>query len=403
VVALIPSAFHSLCQEVQLTEPTEPTTPVAGIVELHDSRAVIRVRGYLPSPGDVHVSANQVTRYGLRPGDEVTGVARPIDASRRQQPRTNQRSHRPGSELVQLDTVHGQRPDAMRRRPEFMSLSAVHPRQRLRLETDGPELTGRVIDLVMPVGKGQRALIVAPPKAGKTTVLKIIADAVARNHPDCHLMAVLVDERPEEVTELQRSVKGEIIAATFDRPPQDHIALADLAIERAKRLVELGQDVVVLLDSVTRLARAHNNAASSGGRTLTGGIDSAALQAPKRILGTARDTESAGSLTIIATALVETGSAGDTLFFEEFKSTGNAELRLDRKAADRRVFPAIDLPASGTRREDLLLGPEELAVTQHLRRALAQYPNGSSLDQLLDQLRRTGSNAELLYRLSHRR
>jgi len=391
-----------LTEPTQTTEPTA-TTPVAGIVDLHDSRGSIRVHGYLPSPDDVHLSASQVSRYGLRSGDEVTGVARPVDARRQPVPKnTNQRNRRPGFELVQLDTVHGQRPETTRRRPEFMNLPAIHPRHRLRIETDAQELTGRVIDLVMPIGKGQRALIVAPPKAGKTNVLKVIAGAVARNHPDCHLMVVLVDERPEEVTDLQRSVKGEVIAATFDRPPQEHIALAELAIERAKRLVELGQDVIVLMDSVTRLARAHNNAAPGGGRTMTGGVDSSALQAPKRILGTARDTESAGSLTIIATALVETGSAGDTLYFEEFKSTGNAELRLDRKAADRRVFPAIDLPASGTRREDLLLGPEELAVTQHLRRALAQLPNGSSLDQLLDQLRRTGSNAELLYRLSRR-
>jgi transcription termination factor Rho len=392
--------------------PTDPApTPVAGIVDIQSQRAVIRVHGYLPGPDDVAVSASQVAQYGLRPGDEVTGLARRSADNRSDSRSDNRRSGGGGdsrrpklrNELVRLDTVHGRPPSASRGRPDISQLAAIYPCQRLRLETDPQELTGRVIDLVMPLGKGQRALIVAPPKAGKTTVLKIIAEAVARNHPDCHLMAVLVDERPEEVTELQRSVKGEVIAATFDRPPQDHIALADLAIERAKRLVELGQDVVVLLDSVTRLARAHNNAASSGGRTLSGGVDSAALQAPKRLLGAARDTESAGSLTIVATALVETGSAGDTLFFEEFKSTGNAELKLDRKAADRRIFPAIDLPASGTRREELLLGREELAVTQQLRRALHQMPAGNALDQLLEQLRRTGSNAELLYRLRQRR
>ena len=305
--------------------------------------------------------------------------------------------------LTGVQSINGRAPGG-RRRPEFDSLSATHPAERIRLETEPQLMTTRVIDLAMPLGKGQRALIVAPPKAGKTTVLRDIADAVSRNHPECHLIVLLVDERPEEVTEWRRffraPVKAEVVAATFDRSPADHIAVADLTIERAKRLVELGRDVVVIVDSITRLGRAYNNAAPGGGRTLTGGIDSAALQAPKRLLGAARNTESAGSLTVIASALVETGSAGDTVLFEEYKGTGNAELRLDRKIAERRVFPAVDVNASGTRREELLLDPRELAATHALRRALAQVPAPQALDQLLDRLRRTGSNAEFLYRLT---
>jgi transcription termination factor Rho len=291
--------------------------------------------------------------------------------------------------------VNGRAAEEMRRRPEFGHLTPLHPDERLRLETGSNALTTRVIDLVMPIGKGQRALIVSPPKAGKTTVLQAIANAVAANHPECHLMVVLVDERPEEVTDMRRNVKGEVIAATFDRPPQDHTALAELAIERAKRLVELGQDVVVLLDSITRLGRAYNLTATGSGRTLSGGIDTTALYPPKRLLGAARNIEHGGSLTIIATALVETGSMMDSVIFEEFKGTGNAELKLDRKIADKRVFPAIDIEASGTRNEQAMLSPAEHALVTRLRRAL--LPLGSNaVEQLLDHLRRTGTNAEFL-------
>jgi len=373
--------------------PASDATPaqVAGIVDIQGNRATIRVNGYQRDPDDVRIPPSLVSRHGLRPGDDVTGLATDGGDGRRGEP---------GRQLVQLDTVHGRHPDELRRRPDFADLGAAHPDQRLRLETEAHNLTTRVIDLVMPLGKGQRALIVSPPKAGKTIILQAIANAITVNHPECHLMVVLVDERPEEVTDMRRSVKGEVIGSTFDRVAGDHIATADLAIERAKRLVELGRDVVVILDSITRLGRAHNNASPSGGRTMTGGIDSAALQAPKRLLGAARNTESAGSLTIIASALVDTGSAGDNLLFEEYKGTGNAELRLDRRIADRRVFPAVDVTTSGTRKEELLLSPQELAITHALRRALHAQTPEKALDQLLEHLKRTRSNAEFLHRLA---
>ena len=376
-----------------VTQPTRRTADdvaeatVDGIVVFTGTRGgMLRLHGYRPHPDDVRIPPSLISRHDLRPGDVVAGVANP---------------HNHG--LVQVDTVHGMPPEKLRRRPDFAQMAATHPEQRLRLETEPHVLTTRVIDLVMPIGKGQRALIVSPPKAGKTMILQAIANGVTRNHPECHLMVVLVDERPEEVTEIRRSVRGEVVASTFDRPPADHIATADLAIERAKRLVELGRDVVVLLDSLTRLGRAHNNAAPAGGRTMTGGIDTAALQAPKRLLGAARNTEGGGTLTIIASALVDTGSAGDGVLFEEYKGTGNAELRLDRRIAERRVFPAIDVTASGTRREELLLAPDELNVVRAVRRAVAQLPPGQALDQLLDHLKRTRSNAEFLHRLAGQR
>jgi transcription termination factor Rho len=364
------------------TENTGPTT--TGIVVFHRGKATLRTRGYLPERDEVRVPQNLQERADLRPGDMVEATVS-------------------NGTVTGVQSING-RAVGGRRRPEFDALGATHPAERIRLETDPQLMTTRVIDLAMPLGKGQRALIVAPPKAGKTTVLRDIANAVSRNHPECHLIVLLVDERPEEVTEWRRfftpPVRAEVVAATFDRSPADHIAVADLTIERAKRLVELGRDVVVIVDSITRLGRAYNNVAPGGGRTLTGGIDSAALQAPKRLLGAARNTESAGSLTVIASALVETGSAGDNVLFEEYKGTGNAELRLDRKIAERRVYPAVDVNASGTRREELLLDPRELAATHALRRALAQVPAPQALDQLLDRLRRTGSNAEFLYRLT---
>jgi transcription termination factor Rho len=299
-----------------------------------------------------------------------------------------------------VDTINGMNPDQARHRPVFYELTPLYPQERLRLETEPQALTNRLVDLVMPIGKGQRALIVSPPKAGKTMVLQSIANAITRNHPECHLMVVMIDERPEEVTDMQRSVKGEVIASTFDRPPQDHMSVAELAAERAKRLVEMGHDVVVLLDSITRLGRAYNLGAKVSGRTLSGGIDSTALHPPKRFLGAARNIEKGGSLTIIATALVETGSAGDMLIFEEYKSTGNAELKLDRKLAEKRVFPAIDIEVSGTRREEILLAPEELVVVRKLRKALHSLDSAQATEQLLDQLRRTRTNLELLRQIA---
>jgi len=356
------------------------THAVEGILDLRDNHhGFVRTSGYLPDSDDAYVPLNLIRSSGLRRGDVITGEA------------GTDKQHR----LVRLDTVNGAPADEALKRPDFFELTPIYPNERLRLETDAKSVTTRAIDLFMPIGKGQRALIVSPPKAGKTMILQAIARGISVNHPDCHLMAVLVDERPEEVTDMMRSIDGEVIASPFDRPPRDHIALTELAIERAKRLVELGRDVVVLLDSMTRLGRAHNLAAPSGGRTLTGGIDSSALYAPKRILGAARNIEDGGSLTIIATALVETGSAGDGLIFEEFKSTGNAELRLVRTAADRRVFPAIDIEQSGTRKEELLLAPNELALVRRLRNA-AQH---TDIEQILDRLRKTGSNAEFLLSL----
>jgi len=362
--------------------------PVSGILDLRDNHGFVRTEGYLPSPDDVYVAAGMIKRYGLRRGDEIAGVVREDDGGARANP------------LVRLDTVNGGDPELAKRRPEFYDLTPLFPQERLRLETDAHNLTTRIIDLVMPIGKGQRALIVAPPKAGKTMILQSIANAIARNNPEVHLMVVLVDERPEEVTDMQRSVKGEVIASTFDRHPSDHKTVAELAVERAKRLVERGQDVVILLDSITRLGRAYNNDASSSGRILTGGIDSAALYPPKRLLGAARNIEGGGSLTIIAAALVETGSAGDTVIFEEFKGTGNAELKLDRRLAEKRMFPAIDLDASGTRKEDILLAPDELVIIQKLRRVLSSRDSQQGMDLLLQKLRESRSNVEFLRQIT---
>ena len=366
--------------------------PVAGIVDILDNYAFVRTTGYLPGPTDCYVSLSLVRKYGLRRGDAITGAVR--------QPREGEQNRQKFNPLVRVDTINGCDPETARKRPEFHKLTPLYPNERLRLETEPHKLTTRVIDLVMPVGKGQRALIVSPPKAGKTMVLQAIANAITTNNPECHLMVVLIDERPEEVTDMQRSVKGEVIASTFDRPPSDHTSVAELAIERAKRLVEMGHDVVVLLDSITRLGRAYNLAAPASGRILSGGVDSTALYPPKRFLGAARNIEDGGSLTIFATALVETGSTMDTVIFEEFKGTGNAELKLDRKIADKRVFPAIDVDASGTRREELLLTPDELAVTVKLRRVLAALDTQQAIDLLLDRLRKTRTNVEFLMQVA---
>lgn len=368
--------------------------PVAGILDVLDNYAFVRTSGYLAGPNDVYVSMNMVRKNGLRRGDAVTGAVRvPRDGD---QPNQRQKFN----PLVRLDSVNGGPVEAARNRPEFSKLTPLYPNQRLRLETSGEKLTTRVIDLIMPIGKGQRALIVSPPKAGKTTIMQDIANAITRNNPECHLMVVLVDERPEEVTDMQRSVKGEVIASTFDRPPSDHTQAAELAIERAKRLVEQGKDVVVLLDSITRLGRAYNNASPASGRILSGGVDSTALYPPKRFLGAARNIEDGGSLTIIATAMVETGSTGDTVIFEEFKGTGNAELKLDRKIAERRVFPAVDVNPSGTRKDELLLSPDEFAIVHKLRRLLSGLDSHQAIDLLMSQLRKTKNNYEFLVQVS---
>ncbi|KWV29861.1 transcription termination factor Rho, partial [Micromonospora rifamycinica] len=370
--------------------------PVAGIIDVLDNYAFVRTTGYLAGPNDVYVSMSQIKKHGLRRGDAITGAVR---AARDSGGSGDQRRDK-YNPLVRLDTINGMEPEEARRRPEFYKLTPLYPQERLRLETEPHILTTRVIDLVMPIGKGQRALIVSPPKAGKTMVLQAIANAITRNNPECHLMVVLVDERPEEVTDMQRSVKGEVIAATFDRPPQDHTTIAELAIERAKRLVELGHDVVVLLDSVTRLGRSYNLAAPASGRIMSGGIDSTALYPPKRFLGAARNIENGGSLTILATALVETGSMADTVIFEEFKGTGNAELKLDRKIADKRVFPAIDINPSGTRKEEVLFAPEELAIIHKLRKVLHSLDSQAALDLLIDRLKQSRTNIEFLMQIA---
>ncbi|MCT9080800.1 transcription termination factor Rho, partial [Streptomyces fulvoviolaceus] len=364
--------------------------PVAGILDILDNYAFIRTSGYLPGPNDVYVSLAQVRKNGLRKGDHVTGAVRqPKDGERREK----------FNALVRLDSANGMAAESGRGRPEFNKLTPLYPQDRLRLETDPGILTTRIIDLVAPIGKGQRGLIVAPPKTGKTMILQAIANAITVNNPECHLMVVLVDERPEEVTDMQRSVKGEVISSTFDRPAEDHTTVAELAIERAKRLVELGHDVVVLLDSITRLGRAYNLAAPASGRILSGGVDSTALYPPKRFFGAARNIEDGGSLTILATALVDTGSRMDEVIFEEFKGTGNAELKLDRKLADKRIFPAVDVDASGTRKEEILLGSDELAITWKLRRVLHALDSQQAIELLLDKMKQTKSNAEFLLQI----
>ncbi|MFD7299982.1 transcription termination factor Rho [Streptomyces pharetrae] len=364
--------------------------PVAGILDILDNYAFIRTSGYLPGPNDVYVSLAQVRKNGLRKGDHVTGAVR--------QPKEGERREKFNA-LVRLDSVNGMAPEHGRGRPEFNKLTPLYPQDRLRLETDPGVLTTRIIDLVSPIGKGQRGLIVAPPKTGKTMIMQAIANAITHNNPECHLMVVLVDERPEEVTDMQRSVKGEVISSTFDRPAEDHTTVAELAIERAKRLVELGHDVVVLLDSITRLGRAYNLAAPASGRILSGGVDSTALYPPKRFFGAARNIEDGGSLTILATALVDTGSRMDEVIFEEFKGTGNMELKLDRKLADKRIFPAVDVDASGTRKEEILLGAEELGIVWKLRRVLHALDQQQAIELLLDKMKQTKSNVEFLMQI----
>ena len=376
-------------QDMEVSED-DVLVPVAGILDVLDNYAFVRTAGYLPSPNDVYVSLSMVKKNGLRKGDAVTGaVKQPRDGERREK----------FNPLVRIDTINGTDPEQSRQRPDFSKLTPLYPQERLRLETEPGNLTTRVIDLVAPIGKGQRGLIVSPPKAGKTMVLQSIANAIVTNNPECHLMVVLVDERPEEVTDMQRSVKGEVISSTFDRPAEDHTIVAELAIERAKRLVELGHDVVVLLDSMTRLGRAYNLAAPASGRILSGGVDSTALYPPKRFFGAARNIENGGSLTILATALVETGSRMDEVIFEEFKGTGNMELKLDRKLADKRIFPSVDVDASGTRKEELLMAPDELKIVWKLRRVLHALDQQQAIELLLTKLRETKSNLEFLLQI----
>ena len=370
--------------------PDDVLLPVGGLLDILDSFAFIRTGGYLPSPNDVYVSLQQVRKYGLRKGDVITGSVRePKEGERREK----------FSALVKVETVNSVEPENAKERVEFSKLVPLYPQDRLRLETEPNVLTTRIIDLISPIGKGQRGLIVSPPKAGKTMVLQAIANAITTNNPECHLMVVLVDERPEEVTDMQRSVKGEVIASTFDRPADDHTTVAELAIERAKRLVELGHDVVVLLDSITRLGRAYNIAAPASGRILSGGVDSAALYPPKKFFGAARNIENGGSLTILATALIDTGSKMDEVIFEEFKGTGNMELILNRKFADKRIFPAVDVVASGTRKEEILMGTEELSIVWRLRRVLHALEPQQALELLLEKMKGTKSNVEFLLQI----
>lgn len=364
---------------------------VRGILDVMDNYAFVRTAGYLPSPNDAYVSLSMVRKFGLRKGDIVSGQQR--------QPREGDRREK-YNPLVRLDTINGAEPEKSRNRPEFSKLTPLYPQERLRMETEQKNMTGRIIDLVSPIGKGQRGLIVSPPKAGKTMVMQSIANSITANNPEVHLMVVLVDERPEEVTDFQRTTTAEVIASTFDRPATDHTTIAELAIERAKRLVEMGRDVVILLDGITRLGRAYNLAAPASGRILSGGVDSAALYPPKKFFGAARNIENGGSLTILATALVETGSKMDEVIFEEFKGTGNMELKLSRQLADKRIFPAIDVDASGTRREDLLMGKQELDIIWKLRRVLSGMESQGAVEMLLSRMRKTNNNPEFLVLIS---
>ena len=358
-----------------------------GILDLlPEGYGFLRTSGYLPGDKDVYVSVSQVRRFHLRKGDEVEGSVRsPKDSEKYQA-------------LLKIRQINGQEPEAAQKRPRFADLTPLYPEERLTLEQpDNPRLvTARIIDLIAPIGKGQRGMIVSPPKAGKTTVMKEIANAVRTNNPETHLIVLLVDERPEEVTDMQRSVDGEVIYSTFDRPSDDHIQVTELTLERAKRLVEMGKDVMILLDGITRLSRAYNLATPASGRILSGGVDSTALYPPKRFFGAARNIEHGGSLTILATALVETGSRMDEVIFEEFKGTGNWELKLDRKLSEKRIFPAIDISASGTRKEELLLTAEELQLVWRLRRVLHALAEGGALELLIDKMKATQGNAQFL-------
>ena len=392
-------AIQSQGQEAEVSiSEDDVLVPVAGILDIGDNHAFVRTTGYLPGSSDIYVPVQMTKRLGLRKGDAVTGAIKAAREGEEPPMQTigGRNNRQKFAALARLDTVNGMTPEAARSRPEFGKLTPLYPQQRLRLETEQHILTTRIIDLVAPIGKGQRGLIVAPAKAGKTMVMQSLANAITTNNPEVHLMVVLVDERPEEVTDMQRAVKGEVISSTFDRPADDHTTVAELAIERAKRLVEMGHDVVVLLDSITKLGRAYNLAAPASGRILSGGVDSAALYPPKKFFGAARNIEDGGSLTILATALVETGSKMDEVIFEEFKGTGNMELRLSRQLADRRIFPAVDVNPSGTRREEILMGSEELKIMWKLRRVLSALDPQQAIELLIDRLKKTKGNVEFL-------
>ena len=380
---------------------------VTGILDRQDQHGFLRTDGYLPGPADLYVPPAMIRRYGLRSGDLISGAVEPPDAegdatrksakSGRSDKSAKTDKARP---LSRVDSVNGRPAQPGLARPQFAALTPLHPDERLHLESGPQQMISRAVDLLTPIGKGQRGLIVAPPKTGKTFLIQAIAKSLTRNHPECHLMVVLLDERPEEVTDMRRSVAGEVLASTFDRPVAEHIALAELAVERAKRLAELGQDVVILLDSITRLCRAHNTNAKSSGRTLSGGVDAASVAAPKKLFGAARNLEEGGSVTILATALIDTGSRADDYFFEELKSTGNMELRLDRALADRRVYPAVDIAASSTRRDEILVPADELDAMWRLRRVLRGQGNSQQgTEVLLERLKQTGSNSEFLQRI----
>jgi transcription termination factor Rho len=361
--------------------------PVDGLLDLRDEGyGFLRTGGYLSSGKDVYVSLSQVRRFALRKGDYVSGASRPASSSEKY------------PALLRIDTVNDMTPDEARARPRFEDLTPLFPDQKLRLEVAGEtnNMVARIVDLISPIGKGQRGLIVSPPKAGKTTVLKQIAHSIETNDPEVHLMVLLVAERPKKVTDMRRSVKGEVVSSTFDRPSEEHTQVAELAIERAKRLVEMGRDVVIVLDGITRLARAYNLAAPASGRILSGGVDSAALYPPKKFFGSARNIEEGGSLTILATALIETGSRMDEVIFEEFKGTGNMELRLDRRLAERRIYPSIDVDGSSTRHEELLFERIQLQQVWKLRRVLNALEGGAGLELLMDKIRTTKSNDEFL-------
>jgi transcription termination factor Rho len=382
-----------------------PLPPVSGLLDItRRGPAFLRLGGFRTGPDDVSVPASLLKQYDLRPGDLVTGTVRPAQPTRNNtntnSRSNNNRNNQPkNATLDTVATVNGdpaQPQAAATARPHFDQLTPVYADERIRLEAGSPSATGRIIDLVGPIGKGQRGLIVSPPKAGKTMLLKAIAHAITAGAPDVHLMLVLVGERPEEVTDLARSVDGEVISSTFDHPAEDHILVAELAIERAKRLAEAGRDVVVLLDSITRLARAYNLLAPATSRILAGGVATSALQPPRTFLGAARNLENGGSLTILSTALIDTGSRMDDVFFEEFKGTGNMELRLRRDLAEKRLYPAIDVAASGTRRDDLLMTPDEYAAVAQLRRGLSSLEPQAALELLLERTRQTSSNAEFL-------
>ncbi|HEY3375666.1 MAG TPA: transcription termination factor Rho [Candidatus Aquicultor sp.] len=377
---------------VEVREREEQLIIKQGILDtLADGYGFLRTQGYLPSEGDIYVSLSQIRRFNLRRGDEVAGQVRP--------PKDTEKYNA----LLRIEGVNGADPEKARQRPTFETLTPVYPDQRLRLENRPQDITSRIIDLVAPIGKGQRGLIVSPPKAGKTTILKTIANAITTNNPEVHMMALLVDERPEEVTDMERSIQGEVVSSTFDQPADNHVAVAELVLERAKRLVEHGQDVVIMLDSITRLARAYNLTTPASGRILSGGVDSTALFPPKRFFGAARNIEFGGSLTILATALVDTGSRMDDVIFEEFKGTGNMELHLDRKLADKRIFPAIDIDKSGTRKEELILPGDEAQLIWKLRRVLQALDPGAAIELLIDKMREQKSNIEFLSQIGRGR